>query len=80
MEIKIDKKLHLAIGILIAIVVGLFCGSIIGLAISIIIGAAKEIIWDKFLGRGHVEFADFAYTSIGGIIGFVILLIFNLIL
>jgi hypothetical protein len=40
--------------------------SFAGLLSSITAGAAKELIWDKTLGRGHPEFKDALYTAAGG--------------
>ncbi len=40
--------------------------SFAGLLSSIAAGAAKELIWDKALGRGQPEFKDALYTAAGG--------------
>jgi hypothetical protein len=37
---------------------------------STVIGAGKEIIYDKWMGKGVPEFKDALWTTIGGVAGF----------
>lgn len=37
----------------------------IALALGVVAGGAKELIWDKWLGRGTPEFDDFLYSLWG---------------
>jgi uncharacterized membrane protein YfcA len=39
-----------------------------GVVAAAVAGWAKEYIWDKS-GKGVVDFKDFLYTAIGGVIG-----------
>jgi len=39
---------------------------------STLIGGGKELIYDKWMGKGTPEFKDFAYTVAGGITGYAI--------
>ena len=61
--IRADHKLHLIIGILTGFPMVLLFGNIGGL-IAIIIYALKEVIYDKVLGLGNMEFLDWLYSSI----------------
>tara|TARA_R110002153_G_scaffold272402_1_gene441058 strand:- start:513 stop:755 length:243 start_codon:yes stop_codon:yes gene_type:complete len=58
-----DKKAHLIIGILTGFPMVLLFGNIGGL-IAIIIYGLKEVVYDKILGKGNMEFLDWLYSSI----------------
>ena len=58
-----DKKAHLIVGVLTGFPMVLLFGNIGGL-IAIIIYALKELIYDKLLGKGQMEFLDWLYSSI----------------
>lgn len=34
--------------------------------LAVVVGAAKEIIWDRLMGRGTFEVGDFVMTAMGG--------------
>ena len=71
---KIDKLYHLIAGFAISLIFGLI-SPFIGLITSIIVGAAKEVIYDKLMKRGCFEVLDFVATVIGGVIGYLIMII-----
>jgi hypothetical protein len=75
-----DKKKHFWIGVVIPIVIlAAFLlisdrqmygwDKFIAIAVGVAVGAAKEVIWDKWLGRGTPEFYDFVATMIGVFVG-----------
>ncbi len=65
-----DKILHSVAGCIIALVLGII-NPWLGLVAAVAIGAAKEIVYDKMLGKGTADILDFAATAIGGLIGFI---------
>lgn len=69
-----DKLYHLIAGLLIAIIIGLI-SPISGLITSVIVGAGKEVIYDKLMKKGCFEVLDFVATCIGGVIGYLILML-----
>ena len=62
-SIQEDKKAHLIVGVLSGFPMVLLFGNIGGL-IAIIIYALKEVVYDKVLGKGNMEFLDWWYSSI----------------
>ena len=62
-NIRADHKAHLIVGVLSGFPMVLLFGNIGGL-IAILIYALKEIVYDKLLGRGNMEFLDWLYSSI----------------
>lgn len=81
MKIAKDKKLHFIAGMIIALIsipVTLY-SDLSDLCIMlpvIIIGAAKELIWDLWWKKGCFEWLDFFATVLGGIVMYLILLLF----
>jgi MFS family permease len=73
-----DKKLHLLAGGIIGLICSAYgsfiwsvpAGLLLGCIISSVAGAAKELV-DEERG-GQVEFADFAFTVVGGVFGSVL--------
>jgi len=61
--IRSDHRAHLIIGVISGFLMVLFFGNIGGL-IAIIIYALKEVVYDKALGKGNMEFLDWLYSSI----------------
>lgn len=72
-----DKLKHIIAGSLIAIVILLLFLLFVktemynwdkGIAFLtiVIVGAGKEVLWDKWLGRGDPDFYDFFATLMGG--------------
>lgn len=67
MNIPEDKVLHFCAGIGIAVLMLAIGGTpLIGFIASVIVGVAKEVIWDKALGRGQLDWWDAAATAMGG--------------
>ena len=60
-NIQKDKLLHFFWGAILSFIFILFFGKI-GVIISLIIPAVKELYYDKYLGRGCCEWADYFYT------------------
>lgn len=61
-KIPNDKLLHFFYGTILSFVGFLLLGDI-ALVIVAVIAAAKELIWDKAMGKGNCEIADFVYTT-----------------
>lgn len=59
-----DKASHVLYGLLAFCVFGLI-SPVSGFLAAVFIGAAKEA-WDRWTGKGHVEWADFIATTAGG--------------
>ena len=60
-NIQKDKLLHFFWGAILSFILILFLGKI-GIIISLVIPAVKELYYDKYLGRGCCEWADYFYT------------------
>ena len=60
-NIQKDKLLHFFWGAILSFILILFLGKI-GIIISLIIPAVKELYYDKYLGKGCCEWADYFYT------------------
>ena len=60
-NIQKDKLLHFFWGAILSFILILFLGKI-GVIISLIIPAVKELYYDKYLGQGNCELADYIYT------------------
>ena len=73
-SIRIDHKAHLIVGMLSGFPMVLLFGNIGGI-IAIILYALKELVHDKLLGKGNMEFLDWIYSSIPV---FFYLIIYNL--
>ena len=56
-----DKLLHFFWGSILSFILILYCG-IVGMIIALIIPAVKELYYDKYLGKGNCEWADYFYT------------------
>ncbi len=61
-KIPNDKLLHFFYGTILSFVGFLLLGDI-ALVVVAAIAAAKELIWDKAMGKGNCEIADFIYTT-----------------
>jgi hypothetical protein len=78
MKITKDKKKHFVLGILIALA-GCFAAYFVlgmkenpiylGSGLGILAGLAKELVWDKWMGKGTPSQMDFVFTLIGAILG-----------
>jgi hypothetical protein len=62
-NLRDDHKAHFIVGVLSGFPMVLLFGNIGGL-IAIIIYASKELVYDKALGKGNMEFLDWLYSSI----------------
>jgi len=71
---KVDKLYHLIAGFAISLLFGLI-SPITGLITAVVIGSAKEVVYDKLLNRGCFEYLDFVATCVGGVVGYLILIL-----
>ena len=62
-----DKLLHFIAGTYIYLVLAIFLHPALALLGVAIIGVGKELIWDKYMGKGCLEIKDFIYTFAGGL-------------
>ncbi len=62
-NLREDHKAHFIVGVLTGFPMVLLFGNIGGL-IAILIYALKELVYDKALGKGNMEFLDWLYSSI----------------
>ena len=60
-NIQKDKLLHFFWGAILSFILILCLGKI-GVIIALIIPAVKELYYDKYLGRGNCEWADYVYS------------------
>ena len=60
-NIQKDKLLHFFWGAILSFILIFFFGKI-GIIIALIIPAIKELYYDKYLGKGCCEWADYFYT------------------
>ena len=60
-NIQKDKLLHFFWGAILSFILILFLGKI-GVIIALIIPGLKELYYDKYLGKGNCEWADYFYT------------------
>ena len=60
-NIQKDKLLHFFWGAILSFVLMIPFG-IVGMFIALIIPAIKELYYDKYLGRGNCEWADYVYS------------------
>jgi hypothetical protein len=70
-----DKALHMIAGLIISLVIGWIYSPLIGLAVAIVAGIAKEV-WDS-CGHGTPDFKDALTTAEGGVIGCIILAVYQ---
>ena len=60
-NIQKDKLLHFFYGTILSFIL-IFYFEIVGMIIALIIPAVKELYYDKYLGKGNCEWADYFYT------------------
>ena len=60
-NIQKDKLLHFFWGAILSFILILLLGKI-GIIVALIIPAVKELYYDKYLGRGNCEWADYFYS------------------
>ena len=61
-NIQKDKLLHFFYGSILSFIL-IFYFEIVGMIIALIIPAIKELYYDKYLGKGNCELADYFYTA-----------------
>jgi Flp pilus assembly pilin Flp len=71
--VSLDKQAHFLAGTTICLSFALFVSPILGLITAIVLGAVKEL-WDG-MGHGTKDIWDFVATALGGVVGFVLILI-----
>jgi uncharacterized protein YfiM (DUF2279 family) len=81
-QVPKDKQDHFAVGVFIgfsgsSMTIGTNRSLIVSLSSAAIIGGGKELIYDKWMGRGTPEFKDFAYTVAGSVTGWAIVKLFK---
>lgn len=64
-----DKCLHLIAGIVIFIVGSVLINPLFGLAMTAIVGAWKELVYDYYNNNHTIDYKDFLYTVVGGLLG-----------
>jgi len=62
-NIQKDKLLHFFYGTILSFFLIIYFG-IVGMIIALIIPAVKELYYDKYLGKGNCEWADYFYTIV----------------
>ena len=60
-NIQKDKLLHFFYGTILSFFL-IFYFEIVGMINALIIPAVKELYYDKYLGKGNCEWADYFYT------------------
>ena len=60
-NIQKDKLLHFFYGTILSFIL-IFYFEIVGMIIALIIPAIKELYYDKYLGKGNCEWADYFYS------------------
>ena len=60
-KIQKDKLLHFFYGTILSFFLIIYFG-IVGMIIALIIPAVKELYYDKYLGKGNCEWADYFFT------------------
>lgn len=68
-HMKIDGAEHLIAGILIVSVLQWILPVWIAVAVTIVILVAKELVYDKWLGQGVVEWRDIFWGMVGLLLG-----------
>lgn len=56
-----DKLLHFFWSMILIIPLIFALGGVMGSIALAIIALAKEVVWDKLMGKGNMEFLDFVY-------------------
>ena len=60
-NIQKDKLLHFFWGAILSFIL-ILCFGKIGIIVALIIPAIKELYYDKYLGKGHCDWADYFYS------------------
>lgn len=70
-----DGLLHVLCSTLIVVVAGMFLPIWASVVIAIAVGIAKEIVWDRMMGRGDASWHDLTCDIIGVALGVAVLLL-----
>lgn len=63
-----DKANHFVYGFIMYLLAGLLFSGSTALIIVIAVAVLKELIWDKLLEKGTLEYADVVYTIVPALI------------
>lgn len=69
LSMETDKLLHLLCGYVIAISVGIWLPWA-GVVAGVLAAFGKELVWDKWFGKGAFEWQDINATLVGVLAGF----------
>ena len=64
-----DKWLHVLCGYIIALTIGIWLPWA-GATVGVLVAFGKELVWDKWLGKGTFEWQDINSTLVGVLAGF----------
>ena len=67
-----DKKIHLIGSFAVCYLLSLIIVTWQAALVTLILGVAKELIYDKLMGKGTPEWADFAADAAGIIIALIV--------
>lgn len=67
--IGFDGCKHIIICSIISFILNIFLPSLIAILITIFIGLLKELVYDRFFGKGTASKKDFFMNIVGSIIG-----------
>ena len=68
----LDKVIHFLVGYALSLTIGHMGYPKTGLAVGLAVGIGKELYDAKHPANHKAEFADFAYTAGGSVIGFTV--------
>lgn len=71
MAVKTDKLLHFLCGYVIAITLSLFVVWL-GPVVGVLAAFGKELVYDKWMGKGTFEWQDINVTLVGVLSGFIV--------
>lgn len=66
-----DYLAHLVVGMFIFIIFDKFMEGHLTILLALGVGVAKELVWDKWMGRGTPEVQDVVFTALGAILAYV---------
>ena len=64
-----DGCKHIIVSVILVSILKLFIPIIIAATVVFVIGIVKELVWDKYLGKGTCELKDLHANIVGIIIG-----------
>lgn len=66
---KLDGCKHIIVSVFLVSILKLFMPIVIAAIVVFVIGIVKELVWDKYLGKGTCELKDLYANIVGVIIG-----------